>query len=428
MLTQEDNELLTRIGPGTPMGQLMREYWIPALMSSELPELDCAPVRIRLLGEDLIAFRDSEGRVGLLGNHCSHRGASLFFGRNEEGGLRCVYHGWKFDVEGRCVDMPNEPAESTFKEKVRHTAYPCRERGGAVWTYMGPRSVPPPLPGLEATMLPDDRRLLWLAMRECNWAQGLEGEVDTSHFGFLHAITDPGHTPIPGSFEDYMVRDPSPRYAVTETPYGAMYGAYRQAEEQSYYWRIAQFLMPFWTMVPTGFLGDQTVVRAWVPLDDEHTMFWHFSAVPSPTADVEKEGRPAEFLVGRGPVLPNTSDWLGRWRLANNKENDYNLDRELQRTTSYTGIRGIHVQDQAITESLGPIYSRAQERLGTSDTMIIRVRLGLLNAAKALRDRGAVPATVDQPELYNTRSGGVVLSRDADWIAATEKLRSARRG
>ncbi|HZT08652.1 MAG TPA: Rieske 2Fe-2S domain-containing protein [Chloroflexota bacterium] len=424
MLSAEDNELLTRTGPGTPMGALMREYWIPALMSAELPNPAGPPVRVRLLGEDLIAFRDSTGRVGLVGNHCPHRGASLFFGRNEEGGLRCVYHGWKFDTAGRCVDMPNEPPENNFKDKIRHTAYPCVERGGAIWTYMGPRNAPPPLPDLAATKLPNQRRLLWAALRSCNWAQGLEGEVDTSHFGFLHAIIDPSHRPTPGTFEYYMVRDRSPRYAVAETEYGAVYGAYREAEPGAHYWRIAQFLLPFFTMVPTGVLGEQTIVRAWVPLDDEHTMFWHFSEITDPAEAKAREGRPAEFLVGRGEVLPNTSDWLGRWRLAANRENDYRIDRAAQRTRSYTGIPGIHVQDQAITESMGPIYDRREEHLGTSDTMVIKVRQRLLSAVKAHRDRGELPPTVDNPRLYDVRSGGVILKQGEDWLAVTERARA----
>src|SRR5438067_12960854 len=155
MLTKEENELLCRVGPGTVMGNLMRQYWVPALLSSELPEPDSAPLRVRLLGENLIAFRDSSGQVGLLDQACPHRGASLFFGRNEEEGLRCVYHGWKYDVSGQCVDMPSEPSESNFKSKIKATAYPCRERGGVIWAYLGPREVPPPLPDIEANMLPE---------------------------------------------------------------------------------------------------------------------------------------------------------------------------------------------------------------------------------------------------------------------------------
>src|ERR671937_275405 len=186
MLKQEENELITRVGPGTPMGNLMREYWVPAMLSSELPAPDCDPVRVMLLGEQLIAFRDTSGKVGLIQNNCPHRGASLFFGRNEENGLRCVYHGWKFDAQGNCVDMPNEPAESDFKTKVRARAYATQERGGIVWTYMGPKRAPPPLPDLEANMLPDGAWQVGAIQRECNWLQALEGDIDTSHLGFLH--------------------------------------------------------------------------------------------------------------------------------------------------------------------------------------------------------------------------------------------------
>src|SRR5215471_5691997 len=181
MLSQEDNELLCRVGPGTPMGTFMREYWLPAFLANELPEPDSDPMRLRLLGENLIAYRTTSGTFGLIANNCPHRGASLFFGRNEEEGLRCVYHGWKFDVDGRCVDMPNEPAESDFKHKVKAVAYPTQERNGIVWTYMGPRSEPPPLPDLEPNMAPKAQLHAGAIQRNCNWLQALEGDIDTSH-------------------------------------------------------------------------------------------------------------------------------------------------------------------------------------------------------------------------------------------------------
>jgi phenylpropionate dioxygenase-like ring-hydroxylating dioxygenase large terminal subunit len=242
MLATHDNELVTRVGPGTPMGKLMRQYWLPAMLSSELPAPDSDPVRVRLLGEQLIAFRDSTGQVGLLANNCPHRGASLFFGRNEDAGLRCVYHGWKFDVSGTCTDMPNEPAESDFRTRVKAVAYPCRERGGIVWTYMGPRAEPPPLPDLEPNMLPTDQLVVTAIQRECNWLQGLEGDLDTSHLAFLHlGAVDPERT-TPGTFAHYTVKDRAPRYSVVDTEYGAMYGAYRPADAGRLYWRLAQFL------------------------------------------------------------------------------------------------------------------------------------------------------------------------------------------
>jgi phthalate 4,5-dioxygenase len=425
MLSKEDNELVTRVGPGTPMGNLMRQYWVPAMLSSELPGPDSDPVRVMLLGEKLIAFRDSNGKVGLVANHCPHRGASLFFGRNEESGLRCVYHGWKFDVDGTCVDMPNEPAESDFKHKVKAAAYPCQERGGIVWTYMGSREAPPSLPDLEPNMLPENQIVLTAIKRDCNWLQGLEGDVDTSHLGFLHlGAVDPERT-TPGTFAHYTVKDRAPRYQVVDTEYGAMYGAYRPADEGQLYWRFAQFLFPFYAMIPTGVLGLQVLTRAWVPMDDEHMMF--FSMGSRPSVDLVTNSNAAITRQRAGEqVLPKTTDWYGRFRLAANIDNDYRIDRDKQRRREdYTGIHGIHTQDQAITESMGTTYDRSQEHLGTSDVMVIRVRRRLMEAARALAERGLTPPGVDQPEVYRVRSGGAYLDRGADWLEATRELRKA---
>src|SRR5436309_7438726 len=242
MLKREENELVTRVGPETPMGNVMRRYWMPALLTSELPNPDSDPVRVRLLGEKLIAFRDTNGAVGLVAENCPHRGASLFFGRNEECGIRCVYHGWKFDASGTCIDMPNEPAESDFKTKIQAKAYPTRERGGIVWAYMGPRTDPPPLPELEPNMLPDAEQHVGAIQRTCNWLQALEGDIDTSHLGFLHLGARDPETMEPGTFGYYTVKDRCPRYSVIDTDGGTMYGAYRPAAGDVNYWRIAQFL------------------------------------------------------------------------------------------------------------------------------------------------------------------------------------------
>ena len=436
MLSREDNELLCRVGTGTPVGALLRQYWIPALMSSELPERDGAPVRVRLLGENLIAFRSTSGKIGLIQNHCPHRGASLFFGRNEEEGLRCVYHGWKFDCEGACVDMPNEPAESNFKSKVRAVAYPCVERNDIIWTYMGPRRTPPPLPDIEPNMLPRGEFAVQKVLRECNWFQALEGDIDTSHLGFLHlgAVT-PAQT-TPGTFDYYNVTDRAPKYEVVDTEFGTSYGAYRPAEADTYYWRIAHYLFPFFTMIPTGILGMQVLVRAWVPVDDNHVMFWSMAAPRSRVGNgaaggasgLNAGGRPvaaAGARPGGFEFQPDTTDWLGKFRLTQRRDNDYLIDRESQRADSFTGIAGIHQQDQAVTESMGPIYDRSQEHLGTSDAMVIRTRRRVINAARALQDSAATPPGVDSPEVYRHRSGGVILARDADWLEATKGLRQA---
>jgi phenylpropionate dioxygenase-like ring-hydroxylating dioxygenase large terminal subunit len=186
VLREEENRRITRVGPGAPMGNLMRRYWLPAALSEELPEPDGAPVRVRLLGEDLIAFRDSSGKVGLVDAFCPHRRAPMFFGRNEECGLRCVYHGWKFDAAGTCVDMPSEPPDSLFKTKVTIAAYPTCEGGGIVWTYMGPPETMPPPPDYELVRAPATHRHTSKTYEECNWLQALEGGIDSVHVTFLH--------------------------------------------------------------------------------------------------------------------------------------------------------------------------------------------------------------------------------------------------
>jgi phenylpropionate dioxygenase-like ring-hydroxylating dioxygenase large terminal subunit len=423
MLSKEDNELLCRVGPGTPVGELMRQYWLPAVMSSELPERDGRPMRLRILCEDLVAFRDAAGSVGILRQNCPHRGASLFFGRNEEEGLRCVYHGWKFDVSGRCVDMPNEPPESNFKDKVKATAYPTQERNGVVWVYMGPRESPPPLPMLEPNLVPDCR--VHNSLRYCNWMQALEGDIDTSHLGFLHLGSVKAEDTKPGSFNYYLLRDRAPKYEVVDTDYGTLYGAYRPVDAETDYWRLAAFLFPIYTIIPTGVLGLKVSVRPWVPIDDEHTMVWSLSDPAAFSgAGGASAGGGAALQVPNPEFLPNTTDPLGRWRYVQRTENDYLLDFDAQRSSrSFTGIAGVNQQDQAITESMGPIMARWDEHLGTSDAMIIRTRQRIIRAARALAEHGTVPPGVDDPELYGVRGGGIFLSSKADWLDATADLR-----
>jgi len=410
------------------MGRLMRQYWIPAVRSEELAHPDGDPVRVKLLGEDLIAFRDTSGAVGLIQSNCPHRGASLFFGRNEEAGLRCVYHGWKFTVDGTCVDMPNEPAESDFKSKVKAVAYPCTERNGIVWAYLGPRQTPPPLPDLEANML--SGYSLSTVQRECNWMQGLEGELDTVHFAFLHFGHGRLDTTPPGTHNYYQVKHQSARFTVLDTDVGVSGGASRPAEEDSTYWRITHMLFPFYAMVPTGVLGYQARFFAYVPMDDEHTLNWEaYGDLPGETASEEllHEANVSPGRRGGMPqddCVPNSTDWFGRYRLRPNASNDYEIDRDAQRTnTSYTGIAAVRVQDVAVTDSMGPVLDRTVEHLGTTDALIIRARRRLMAAARALDELGITPPGVDQPEVYRQRSGGVILPRDVDWWQTTAELR-----
>ena len=420
MLSKEDNELLCRVGPGTRMGDLMRQYWIPAVLSSELPNADSDPMRVTLLGEQLIAFRDTHGKVGLFQNNCPHRGASLFFGRNEEAGLRCVYHGWKFDVDGTCVDMPNEPAESDFKSKVRAVAYPTHERGGIIWAYMGSKREPPRLPDLEPNMLPDGEWQLSIYQRECNWMQALEGDIDTGHTVFLHTGAMAAGDAPEGSWGKVALNNRAPQYEVVPTDIGVMYTAHRPADEDHVYYRIAQFLFPFWAMIPTGVLGLEIRARAWVPMDDHHTLALTLSKAGA------RGGTPRGNSLNFTETYPNGTGWFDRFRCVANESNDYQIDREQQRSMqSYTGIPSIFLQDQAVTESMGPIYKRWEEHLGTSDAMIIRTRRRLIDAARALRDNGTPPPGAEDPSLYGTRSGGIVLPRGVNWVEATAERRKA---
>lgn len=427
MLSEVDNETLCRVGPGTTMGGLFRQYWLPALKSDELPAGDGPPVRTKLLGEELIAFRTASGDVGLIQNACPHRGASLFFGRNEEEGLRCVYHGWKFDVAGACVDMPSEPAESNFKTKVRATAYRTRERNGIVWAYLGAREEAPPLPELESNMYPEAETLITVLHRRNNWMQGWEGEMDTVHAAFLHGgATRPEDTES-GSLRYYEAKNRSGKFSVRETEYGTAYSMYRIAEDDTYYHRVGHMLFPCFAMVPPGPLGQGPAFIAYVPMDDYHTLEWSVVA-----------RRDRDFQPGRGDVvggrrtaagpdreyLPNGTGWYDRYNLNQTFENDFLIDRQAQREwQSYTGIRGIRQQDMAMTESMGPIMDRSREHLGTTDALIIRTRRKLLASARALQEHGIVPPGVDAPRVYHQRSGGIVLPRSADWWEATRDLR-----
>ena len=422
MTTQAENELLTRVGPGTPMGNLMRQYWLPACLSSEL-KADGDPLRLMLLGERLIAFRDSSGQIGVLDHRCPHRCASLFFGRNEEGGLRCVYHGWKFDTAGNCLEMPNLPDDEVFRHRVKAKAYKVVERGGLVYVYMGERETAPPLPALEAMLCPPDEMDLYCVQRECNWLQALEGDIDTSHFSFLHTGKVVVEDIDPNHMERFQLTDRAPRYHVKSTDWGAMYTAYRPAEPGYLYHRFAHFAFPFWTLFPNGPLLDNIITQGWVPMDDTHTLAFTFSwKRRTQPLGVTKTGEPLPLLNRTTQTLPNTADWFGRWRPVANSGNDYLIDRESQRTISFTGIASVFGQDSAVTVSMGEISDRTLEHLAPSDRMIIMTRHRLLDALEALRDKGTVPPLVDDPEISGSaRSGDLFAPVGQPWLEAYEQ-------
>jgi phthalate 4,5-dioxygenase oxygenase subunit len=412
MLSREDNERLTRVERGTPMGTTMRRYWIPALLARELPEPDGPPVRVRLLGEDLVAFRDTRGRVGLLDEFCPHRRASLFFGRNEECGLRCVYHGWKYDVDGRCVDMMNEPEEQQFKDKVFIASYPTVEVGGVVWAYMGPPERKPAPPAFAWTRVPATHIQVSKVIQESNWLQGLEGGIDTSHAPILHRLlatntTRPGFKP-----DNPFVRGKAPTLEVDITDYGYRYAGVRPLDEASFHVRTYHFILPFHQIRPSRSEGGVPLVAGhmWVPIDDGNTMVynWEYSATDAPlTAEDRLERR-----LGNGPLDVDQTTF----RPIRNRGNNYLLDRQVQKTESFTGIDGINVQDRAIQEGMGPIVDRSREHLGPADRAIIQARRLLLEAVRVVSEGGA-PRGIE-PTYTTLAAAEAVLPRGADWREA----------
>jgi phenylpropionate dioxygenase-like ring-hydroxylating dioxygenase large terminal subunit len=423
MLSKADNEALTRVGPGTVMGDLMRQYWMPFLYSWEL-EPDGPPLKVRLLGEDLTTWRGTDGRVGLIDQYCPHRGASFFFGRNEECGIRCVYHGWKFDVDGNCVDMPSEPPESNFKHKVKATAYRTAERGGVIFAYMGPRQADPPgLPEFEWTLVPETQRHHeYKSVLACNWMQALEGDIDTAHLYFLHGRLNPTAAGNLGVYHP----DQSPRLEITEQEYGLLYGARRVEGPGRIYWRTTQFLMPVFTLFPATEDGI-VPLHIWVPIDDEHTLTWGLRWHPTRELPDRRLTSTRPEIAGMGPMrAEQRGAFFAHWWPEARMENDFLLDREIQRAQTYTGIPSIRLQDAAMTESMGPIQDRTKEHLGTTDAMIIKVRQRLLRTARALRSEGVTPREVDHPELYHVRSCSAVVPEGVDWQTLFDDWHRAR--
>ncbi|MFI5610257.1 aromatic ring-hydroxylating dioxygenase subunit alpha [Amycolatopsis sp. NPDC051903] len=406
MLTHEQNERLVHTNKGTEMGTLLRRYWIPALLAEEIPAPDCPPVRVQLLGEKLIAFRDTHGRIGLIDEFCSHRTASLFFGRNEECGLRCAYHGWKYDVEGNCVDMPSEPPESRFREKIKQTAYPCVERGGVIWTYLGPSELKPAEPELEWLTLRPEQRFVSKRLQETNFMQAMEGGIDSSHVSFAHRFNmddDPMHAGTAGL--EYLKADTRPKFEVIESDGGLLIGARRNVDDEQYYWRITQWIMPWYTIIPPFGTHNPLGGHAWVPIDDETCWAWSWNY--HPTRDL-REDEVASMRRGEGihaKYLPGT------YRTLANKDNDYLIDREAQREKrSFSGVEGIAAQDFSLQESMGAIVDRTKERLGTSDAAIILARRRLLAAAEdATENSGSLPG--DHVEHHRVRSASVLLPK-----------------
>ena len=422
MLRKDQNELLTQTGPGTPMGQMFRRYWLPALLAGELPENACPPVRVKLLSERLIAFRNSEGRYGLMDEFCAHRGVSLWFGRNEEGGLRCPYHGWKYDVSGQCIEVPSEPAESGFCKKIKLASYPLVKIGAVLWAYMGPADKKPSLPEWEFALVPPAQSFTSKRLQECNWLQAMEGGINSSHVSFLHRgdlHSDPLFKGAKGN--RYNLDDMKPHFEVVEQPGGLFIGARRNAENGKYYWRVTPWVMPCFTMIPPR--GDYPMHgHFWVPIDDENCWAWSYDfhpvrALTKTEVDAMKDGAGVHCKY-----MP------GSYRPLANKDNDYLIDRAAQKAgKTFSGVAGIAIQDSSLQESMGPVCDRTKENLVSTDNGIIMARHRLMRTVKALVEKDVTPPGVD-PAHHHVRSCAMVLPPDQAFKDAAKEALKAERG
>jgi phthalate 4,5-dioxygenase oxygenase subunit len=399
MLTKEQNDQLTSTDPGTLMGDLFRRYWVPALLDWEIAERDCPPVRVQLMGEKLVAFRDSDGRIGVISEFCAHRGVSLWFGRNEECGLRCPYHGWKFDVTGQCVDLPSEP---DMAARIKLKSYPTIEKGGVIWVYMGPPDLKPALPELEWTRVAPERRFVSKRVQESNYLQAIEGGIDSSHVSFLHSgelNTDPL---FKGSkANQYNLDDRMPVFEVVDFDGGLLIGARRKADHGKYYWRITPWIMPWHTIIPPR-AGHPLGAHVWVPIDDERCWAWSINYHPNRALTPAERKAMEEGAGIHVKYVPGTFIPLA------NRTNDYLMDRALQRGgRRYSGVEGIAMQDASLQESMGPIQDRTRENLCLTDKGIVATRSRLLRAAKANREGKPVPAL--DPAQQRVRSCAIEL-------------------
>lgn len=442
MLTKEENELLTRVGPGTPMGDLMRRFWQPAALSEELPT-GGAPLSIRLLGEDLVLFRpdlsgrpdasgrDERGQLGLLDLYCSHRGVDLSYGRVEDGGLRCLYHGWLYDVAGRCLEQPAEPPGSEYHTRIRHLAYPCKELARVIFAYLGP-GEPPIFPMYEPFTVDDEHRAWRKVYEDCNYLQSLEGGIDPSHTSFLHrqfrrsdyedrgsgrgasagaggvpTITDPRAGPV------------APTLEVEETDSGTRQFALRRLAS-GVFLRASSFILPNVNVVSAGSTEKGGYHMGWhVPIDDTHSCRYAVDFTRHEPLDKEGHEQWLEREIGPG---------YRPFRTAGNR---YLQDREEMKTVSYSGLgQYVPIHDIAIVELQRPILDRTREHLGYSDKSMASARRGLLAAVSAL-EHGREPAHVlrdGHGEIALPLGFSALVPESEDWRAVAERLLAEERG
>lgn len=415
IMSPEVNDLLCRVEGGAPMGQIMRRHWLPAALSEELAERDGDPVRVRLLGEDLVAFRDSDGKIGLIGEFCPHRNASLFYGRNEECGLRCLYHGWKVAADGAVLEMPSEPSERAMARNVRHKAYPTHEAAGIVWTYMGPENEMPEFEPPVFQPGPDTKISICKVVVNCNWAQILEGAIDSAHSSTLHMSNMvPAEVDSARATDENWLRpstDKAPRLQVQSTDFGFRYVAIRRpiANAGTHdYIRMTLFIAPYTVLIPPN--NRYRVALMHIPVDDTHTAF-HFIAFGGDTTPDRESWQKFNALQPGIDVDEN-------WRNRRNRSNNYLQDREAMRRGSWTGIPGIPNQDIVMWESMGPIAGRKEERLGASDVAIVAFRRQMIEAARQMLAGGtAIGRGHSHTRLASLRSFEGIVPKDTDWRA-----------
>jgi len=413
VLSREENELLCRVEGDAPMGSIMRRHWMPACLSEDVAEAGGTPRRIRLLGEDLVVFRDSEGRLGLLDDYCPHRRASLALGRNEDCGLTCLYHGWRIDVDGNVLEMPSEPTGSGFKEKVKHKAYPVQEAGGMVWTYMGPRDELPAfeMPAFAPT---EDTPVATAAIViDCNWAQVLEGAIDSAHSSSLHSSDMvPARVARAGVTPSRWLRpstDKAPRLEVVPTSFGFRYAALRRPIKNAdvdHYVRITLFVAPFTVLIPPN--SSYNVANVNVPIDDTHTMFYFIAW------GGEEPPHPEFWRKFNGAQVGVDVD--AHYRKIRTRDNDYLQDRAAMKLGNWTGIYGIPNQDIAMWETMGPIADRSRDRLGASDLAVVEFRRQMVDAARAMQNGGpAIGRTEPHIPHVDLRAVEGVYPKTTDW-------------
>jgi phthalate 4,5-dioxygenase len=422
MMTQEENTLLTRTGQGTPGGELLRRYWQPVALSEELPS-GAAPLSIKILGEYLVLFRDNRGRAGLLGIHCSHRGTDLSYGRVEDGGLRCLYHGWLYDVEGRCLQQPGEPGGGEHRDAIQHLAYPCKETGGVIFTYMGP-GTPPLLPNYEFLNAASNHLYVAKIFHECNYLQANEGNIDPVHLSFLHRFLEnrqEHYRGVRGAEESHynlVARNIAPILDIELVDFGVRIYTVRRLEGDKAYLRVSYFILPNLSAFPGQTGGEGYSVNWHVPIDDDH--HWKYTFVYSAGSALD------EKIINR-----ERSEMMPDYRLIRNGANRFMQDRESMKTKTYAGMgAGFQAHDAFATASQGAIQDRTAEHLVSSDKAIVAARKLLEKAIRDVQEGREPPHVIREPSQNRIPHLLVIsdmIPNGGDWKEYTRKLEAEAR-